>query len=70
MEVRLTPEQEARLAEIAAEAGTDPEHLVKHAVLRLIEGEIPSRPPAPELPVLHLGTMKSLSRRDIYSDVG
>ena len=37
MEVHFTPEQEAQLAEIANQAGTDPEHLVKNAALRLLE---------------------------------
>lgn len=37
MEVHFTPEQEARLSEIANQAGTDPEHLVKNAALRLLE---------------------------------
>jgi len=37
MEVPFTPEQEERLAEIAANAGTDAERLVKEAALRLLE---------------------------------
>lgn len=37
MEVHFTPEQEARLAQIATSAGTDAEGLVKDAVLRLLE---------------------------------
>lgn len=37
MEVHFTPEQEAQLLEIASQAGTDPEHLVKNAALRLLE---------------------------------
>jgi hypothetical protein len=37
MEVDLTPEQQAQLAQIATNAGTDPERLVKDAVLRLLE---------------------------------
>jgi hypothetical protein len=69
MEVRFTPEQEAQLAQIATRAGTDPEHLVKDAALRLLEDEIYARSPAPELPVWHLGAIGSLHRRDIYNDV-
>ncbi|HEY5175125.1 MAG TPA: hypothetical protein VII95_06115 [Terriglobales bacterium] len=38
MEVHLTPDQEAQLAQIATNAGTDAERLVKDAVLRLLEG--------------------------------
>ena len=37
MEVHFTPEQEARLSQIANQAGTDPERLVKDAALRLLE---------------------------------
>jgi predicted transcriptional regulator len=37
MEVRFTPEQEARLAQIARSAGTDTEEVVKSAALRLLE---------------------------------
>lgn len=36
MDVHFTPEQEARLAQIATQAGTDPERLVKDAALRLL----------------------------------
>ena len=37
MELHFTPEQEAQLAHIATKAGTNPEHLVKDAALRLLE---------------------------------
>ena len=37
MEVRFTPEQESQLSEIASQAGTDAEELVKKAALRLLE---------------------------------
>jgi predicted transcriptional regulator len=37
MEVHFTAEQEARLSEIANQAGTNAEHLVKSAALRLLE---------------------------------
>jgi predicted transcriptional regulator len=37
MEVHFTPEQEAQLAQIASNAGTDPERLVKDAALRLLQ---------------------------------
>jgi predicted transcriptional regulator len=39
MDVQFTPEQQARLAEIATKAGTGPEQLVKDAALRLLEEE-------------------------------
>ena len=44
MEVHFTPEQEAQLAQIATNAGTDAERLVKDAVLRLLEGTADFRP--------------------------
>jgi predicted transcriptional regulator len=37
MEVHFTPEQEARLAQLAASAGTDPSALVKGAAMRLLD---------------------------------
>ena len=37
MEVHFTPEQEAQLALMATNAGTDAERLVKEAALRLLE---------------------------------
>jgi len=40
MEVRFTPEQEARLSKIATREGLDPEELVKDAALRLLEDDI------------------------------
>jgi predicted transcriptional regulator len=37
MEVHFTPEQEAQLQQIAANAGTNAERLVKEAALRLLD---------------------------------
>jgi predicted transcriptional regulator len=37
MELHFTPEQEAKLAQIATQEGTDAERLVKAAALRLLE---------------------------------
>jgi hypothetical protein len=72
MEVRFTPEQEALLAQIATNAGTDAEQLVKNAALRLLEdnADIPAAAPRPngELPLFHLGSVGPLHRRDIYDD--
>jgi hypothetical protein len=38
MEVHFTPE-EAQIAQIATKTGTNPEHLVKDVVLRLLEDD-------------------------------
>jgi predicted transcriptional regulator len=37
MEVHFTPEQERRLSQVANQAGTDAEHLVRDAALQLLE---------------------------------
>jgi predicted transcriptional regulator len=37
MEVHFSPEQEAQLSQLAAHAGTDMEHLVKDAALRMVD---------------------------------
>jgi len=42
MEVHFTPEQEAQLEQIAANAGTYAERLVKEAALRLLESDAES----------------------------
>jgi hypothetical protein len=39
MEIHFTPQQEARLTQIATNAGMDAERFVKDAVLRLLEGD-------------------------------
>jgi predicted transcriptional regulator len=39
MEVHFTPDEEAKLAQIATKAGTNAERLVKQAALRLLEEE-------------------------------
>jgi predicted transcriptional regulator len=39
MEVQLTPEQEARLAQIAPKAGTNPERLAKDVLVRYLDDE-------------------------------
>jgi predicted transcriptional regulator len=39
MELHFTPEQEAQLAQIASQQGSDAERLVRDVVLRLIEDD-------------------------------
>jgi predicted transcriptional regulator len=39
MEVHFTPEELQRLSQIATHAGTDTEHLVRDAALRLVEAD-------------------------------
>jgi hypothetical protein len=69
MEMRFTPEQEAQLARIAAETGTDAPHLVKDAALRLLAKNTSVLPARTSLPVWRLGSVSTLHRRDIYNDV-
>jgi len=60
LQVDFTPEQEKRLKEIAAGAGTNPELLVKEAALRLLEREASS----PSLPAGSVvDEMRALSAR-------
>jgi hypothetical protein len=60
MEVHFTPEQEARLAEIATNAGTDAEGLVRDAALRLLD-QAGAFPPLPAGSVL--AEMRALRAR-------
>jgi predicted transcriptional regulator len=39
VKVHFTPEQEARLAQLAIQAGTDPERLVKDVLVRYLDDE-------------------------------
>lgn len=39
MEVHFTPDQEAKLAQLANSSGTNPQNLVKDAALRLLEDD-------------------------------
>jgi len=39
MEVHFTPEEEAQIAQIATQAGTDPQHVVKDVVSRYLDDE-------------------------------
>ncbi len=39
MEVHFTPEQEAKLSQIASHNGTDTEQLVKNAAMRLLDDD-------------------------------
>ena len=55
MEVHFSPEQEAQIAQLATKAGTNAEHLVKDAVLRLLEEETHFPPPCPNCRSCTLG---------------
>jgi hypothetical protein len=70
MEVPLTPEQETRLTKMARDIGINPEELVRTAVLSILSEYYGNRKKKTALPVLHLGEMQSLHRRDLYDDAG
>jgi hypothetical protein len=59
MEVHLTPEQEAQLTQVASNAGTDVERLVKDTVLRLIESNSSVRAVAPGSVVAEMRALRA-----------
>jgi hypothetical protein len=68
MEAHFTPEQEAQLAQLASQVGTDPEGLVKDTVLCLLGDELHPSALVPELPRWNLGVKGSMRRSDLYDD--
>lgn len=68
MEVHFTPEQEAQIEKIAADAGTDAEQPVKRTVMHLRQTEIPRSPSTSPLPAWDLGAIGSLRRCDLHDD--
>ncbi len=64
MEVHFTREQEAQLAQIASATGTDPERLVKDAVLRLLEGEAGSHAVRPGSVVAEMRALRARVKAD------
>ncbi|MGO9269788.1 MAG: hypothetical protein ACLQOO_05960 [Terriglobia bacterium] len=64
MEVHFTPEQEAQIAEVASNAGTGAERLVKDAVLRLLEGDAGFRAAPPGSVVAEMRTLRARVKPD------
>ncbi len=64
MEVHFTPEQEARLAQIATNAGTDTEHLVKAAALRLLDADAGFRATSPGSVVAEMRALRARVKPD------
>ncbi|MGH9432561.1 MAG: hypothetical protein ACRD3T_13550 [Terriglobia bacterium] len=64
MEVHFTPEQEAQLAQIATNAGTDAERLVKDTVLRLLEGDAGFRAVPPGSVVAEMRALRARVKPD------
>lgn len=68
MEVHLTREQEAQLMQLAMDAGTDAEHLVKDLILCMLGAKAHLDAAKTELPIWHLGATDRFHRRDIYNN--
>jgi hypothetical protein len=70
MGMDISREVEARLTDEARKLGISVNELLKQWMTEHGASTVssPSRP-LPELPVLHLGAMDALHRRDIYNDV-
>ena len=70
MSIEISHETEARLTEEARKQGVSVEALLERL---MSEGGAPARlagnGSAPKVPILHLGAMGPLHRRDIYDDV-
>jgi hypothetical protein len=64
MEVPFTPEQEAQLAQIATNTGTDAEHLVKDVVLRLLQGDAGFRAVRPGSVVAEMRALRAHVKPD------
>jgi hypothetical protein len=64
VEVLFTREQEARLAQIASNAGTDAERLVKDAALRLLEGDAGFRAAPPGSVVAEMRALRARVKPD------
>lgn len=73
MSIDVSPEIGARLLDEAHRQGVSLEDLLERLIAAGTAGERKAsvEPPhaIPELPVLHLGVMGPLHRRDIYDDV-
>ena len=64
MEIHFTPEQEARLAQIASDAGTDAERLAKDAILRLLAGDAGFRAVPPGSVVAEMRALRARVKPD------
>ena len=64
MEVHFTAEEQAQLSQIATKAGTDPEHLVKSTILRLLEADASSRAMLPGSVVAEMRALRARIKPD------
>jgi hypothetical protein len=69
MGLGVSPHTEARIRQEAQQQGISVNALLERVMNNEAAGTAVRAYQAPELPVLHLGPMGPLSRRDIYDDV-
>ena len=62
--MHFTPEQEAQLAQIATNAGTDAERVVKEAVLRMLQGDAGFRAAPPGSVVAEMRALRDRVQPD------
>jgi hypothetical protein len=71
MSIEISREIEVRLTEEARKQGISVNALLERL---MTEGGMPAHHPSngsvPKVPILHLGTMGPLHRRDLYDDAG
>ena len=69
MSIEVSQETEARLTNEAQRQGISVDALLERLVSeRPATANAAATSPNPKLPILHLGTMGSLHRRDLYDD--
>jgi len=69
MGLDISPQTEARIRQEAQRQGITVDALLERLMNDRAAGAAVGEDQAPELPVLHLGPMGALHRRDIYDDV-
>jgi hypothetical protein len=69
MGLGISPKTEARIRQEAQRQGISVNALLERLMSDRAAGTAVRADRAPELPVLHLGPMGPLDRRDIYDDV-
>jgi len=68
MSITISQQLEARLIEEARRQGISVDALLERLISERVAGSNPGSTTPPELPILHLGPMGSLHRREIYDD--
>jgi hypothetical protein len=69
MSLNISQQTETLIVEEARRQGLSVDTLLENLIKRRSSSSAPEAKELPELPVLHLGQMGPLHRRDIYSDV-